>query len=173
MPLVMAARSPDTPQYGADLVESGVKTISRPVIGRVIGPQQLGHLDEFACRQLDRLGSSPATPALQKASPFEDDLTPPALEDEGAMAPPAVSPTDGLRRRKRGKGKGASARGRLGTMEPTLLAQSPPTRPPRSPTAKVTSRRSRRRRTRSRRGVAGSRSSSKPVVSAPPSAKSR
>ncbi|KAG8907667.1 hypothetical protein FRB99_002745 [Tulasnella sp. 403] len=38
--------------YGAGLVESSVKTISRPVIDRLPVEQ----LDEFACRQLDRLG---------------------------------------------------------------------------------------------------------------------
>lgn len=40
------------PQYGAGLVESSVKTISRPVIDRLPVEQ----LDDFACRQLDRVG---------------------------------------------------------------------------------------------------------------------
>ncbi|KAF9785226.1 transcription factor Opi1-domain-containing protein, partial [Thelephora terrestris] len=39
-------------KYGAEMMESSVKTISRPVIGRLPVTQ----LDEFACRQLDRFG---------------------------------------------------------------------------------------------------------------------
>ncbi|KAJ3812077.1 transcription factor Opi1-domain-containing protein, partial [Lentinula lateritia] len=38
-------------KYGAEIMESGVKTISKPVIDRL----PTGQLDEFACRQLDRL----------------------------------------------------------------------------------------------------------------------
>ncbi|KAI0326995.1 Opi1-domain-containing protein [Cubamyces sp. BRFM 1775] len=41
------------PSYGAEMMESSVKSISRPVIDRL----PVGQLDEFACRQLDRLGS--------------------------------------------------------------------------------------------------------------------
>ncbi|KAF5393190.1 hypothetical protein D9757_001203 [Collybiopsis confluens] len=37
-------------KYGAEIMESGVKTISRPVIDRL----PTGQLDDFACRQLDR-----------------------------------------------------------------------------------------------------------------------
>ncbi|GJE90356.1 Opi1-domain-containing protein [Phanerochaete sordida] len=40
-------------KYGAEMMESSVKTISRPVIERL----PVGQLDEFACRQLDRLDS--------------------------------------------------------------------------------------------------------------------
>ncbi|THG98294.1 hypothetical protein EW026_g3872 [Hermanssonia centrifuga] len=36
--------------YGAEMMESSVKTISRPVIERL----PVNQLDEFACRQLDR-----------------------------------------------------------------------------------------------------------------------
>ena len=39
------------PQYGAEMMESSVKTISRPVIDRL----PVGQLDDFACRQLDRV----------------------------------------------------------------------------------------------------------------------
>lgn len=39
-------------QYGAGLVESSLSTISRPLTKRVA----LNQLDDFACRQLDRLG---------------------------------------------------------------------------------------------------------------------
>ena len=35
------------------MVESSVKTISRPVINRL--PVDVNQLDEFACRQLDRV----------------------------------------------------------------------------------------------------------------------
>ncbi|KAH7880121.1 uncharacterized protein C8R40DRAFT_1166315 [Lentinula edodes] len=38
-------------KYGAEIMESGVKTISKPVIDRL----PTGQLDEFACRQLDRV----------------------------------------------------------------------------------------------------------------------
>ncbi|PPQ65689.1 hypothetical protein CVT24_012107 [Panaeolus cyanescens] len=40
-------------KYGAEMMESSVKTISRPVIDRL--PVNVNTLDEFACRQLDRL----------------------------------------------------------------------------------------------------------------------
>ncbi|RPD64490.1 Opi1-domain-containing protein [Lentinus tigrinus ALCF2SS1-7] len=39
--------------YGAEMMESSMKSISRPVIDRL----PVNQLDEFACRQLDRLGS--------------------------------------------------------------------------------------------------------------------
>ncbi|KAH7914840.1 transcription factor Opi1-domain-containing protein [Hygrophoropsis aurantiaca] len=41
-------------KYGAEMMESSVKTISRPVIDRL--PVDVNQLDEFACRQLDRIG---------------------------------------------------------------------------------------------------------------------
>ncbi|KAI0761812.1 transcription factor Opi1-domain-containing protein [Trametes elegans] len=40
-------------KYGAEMMECSVKSISRPVIDRL----PVGQLDEFACRQLDRLNS--------------------------------------------------------------------------------------------------------------------
>ncbi|KAI0225070.1 transcriptional regulator opi1 [Massospora cicadina] len=40
-------------KYGAETVESSVKTICRPVINKL--EPQLGQLDDFACRQLDKL----------------------------------------------------------------------------------------------------------------------
>ncbi|KAF8625469.1 hypothetical protein AX15_005364 [Amanita polypyramis BW_CC] len=39
-------------KYGAEMMESSVRSISRPVIDRL--PVGVGRLDEFACRQLDR-----------------------------------------------------------------------------------------------------------------------
>ena len=38
-------------KYGAQMVESGMKTISKPVIDRL----PVNQIDEFACRQLDRV----------------------------------------------------------------------------------------------------------------------
>lgn len=38
-------------QYGAEMMESSVKSISRPVIDRL----PVNQLDEFACRQLDKV----------------------------------------------------------------------------------------------------------------------
>lgn len=38
-------------QYGAEMMESSVKTISKPVIDRL----PVNQIDEFACRQLDRV----------------------------------------------------------------------------------------------------------------------
>ncbi|KAF8142142.1 transcription factor Opi1-domain-containing protein [Boletus edulis] len=40
-------------KYGAEMMETSVKHISRPVIDRL--PVDVNQLDEFACRQLDRL----------------------------------------------------------------------------------------------------------------------
>ncbi|OBZ66395.1 hypothetical protein A0H81_13567 [Grifola frondosa] len=40
-------------KYGAEMMESSVKSISRPVIERL----PVGQIDEFACRQLDKLGN--------------------------------------------------------------------------------------------------------------------
>ncbi|KAI0742025.1 transcription factor Opi1-domain-containing protein [Daedaleopsis nitida] len=40
-------------RYGAEMMESSMKSISRPVIDRL----PVGQLDDFACRQLDRFGS--------------------------------------------------------------------------------------------------------------------
>ncbi|KAF5332158.1 hypothetical protein D9611_008096 [Ephemerocybe angulata] len=43
-------------KYGAEMVESSVKTLSKPVIERL--PVNVNQLDEFACRQLDRVSSA-------------------------------------------------------------------------------------------------------------------
>lgn len=48
-------------QYGADFVESSVKSISRPVVSRLgasLGNRGVEQLDDFACRQLDRVSRS-------------------------------------------------------------------------------------------------------------------
>ncbi|THU95014.1 hypothetical protein K435DRAFT_141736 [Dendrothele bispora CBS 962.96] len=44
-------------KYGAEMMESSVKTISRPVIDR-LPVNTVEHLDEFACRQLDKVSQS-------------------------------------------------------------------------------------------------------------------
>ncbi|SCV68376.1 BQ2448_497 [Microbotryum intermedium] len=44
-------------KYGAGVVESSISTIGRPIANNL----RLGSLDDFACRQLDRFGSSPST----------------------------------------------------------------------------------------------------------------
>ena len=41
-------------QYGAEMMESSMKTISRPVIDRL----PVGQLDDFASRQLDRVSAA-------------------------------------------------------------------------------------------------------------------
>ncbi|SPO28321.1 uncharacterized protein UTRI_04718 [Ustilago trichophora] len=55
-------------KYGAGLVESSVKTISRPVVSRLgasLGERGVEQLDDFACRQLDRIYPS-AVPSPSK-----------------------------------------------------------------------------------------------------------
>lgn len=79
-------------KYGAEIVESSVMTISRPVIDRL--PVNVNQLDEFACRQLDRLDkyrrpsteepppSSPTShmPVLVESSTFEEERGRPKLK---------------------------------------------------------------------------------------------
>lgn len=59
-------------KYGAGLVESSLSSISRPLANNL----QLGQLDGFACRQLDRLGAtSPGENAHKTNSPnFRRDI---------------------------------------------------------------------------------------------------
>jgi hypothetical protein len=44
-------------------MEGTVKTISQPVINRVVGPSLVGQIDNFACRQLDRVRAVQASSA--------------------------------------------------------------------------------------------------------------
>ncbi|SPC63111.1 uncharacterized protein UHOD_05914 [Ustilago sp. UG-2017b] len=57
-------------KYGAGLVESSVKTISRPVVSRLgasLGERGVEQLDDFACRQLDRIyPSALASPSKEE-----------------------------------------------------------------------------------------------------------
>ncbi|KAF9449390.1 Opi1-domain-containing protein [Macrolepiota fuliginosa MF-IS2] len=82
--------------YGAEMVESSVKTISKPVINRL----PVNQIDEFACRQLDRLdkyrrpsiGPEPTSPrspvspsyAHRRMSYNEDTGSSPTLFDQEA-----------------------------------------------------------------------------------------
>ncbi|KAG5651080.1 hypothetical protein H0H81_009968 [Sphagnurus paluster] len=80
-------------KYGAEMMESSVKTISRPVIDRL--PVNVNQLDEFACRQLDRLdryrrpssgepATSPSTPSSTQPMPTSTNGTsPPESKDPG------------------------------------------------------------------------------------------
>ncbi|KAH8111063.1 Opi1-domain-containing protein [Phellopilus nigrolimitatus] len=55
-------------KYGAEMMESSVKSISKPVINRL----PVNQLDEFACRQLDKFGrksSSGTSPGARGRSP--------------------------------------------------------------------------------------------------------
>ncbi|MCO5573460.1 hypothetical protein L7F22_027231 [Adiantum nelumboides] len=56
-------------RYGGGLVESSVKAISQPVIGRIgarLGDRRVEQLDDFACRQLDRIYPYAAESGLTK-----------------------------------------------------------------------------------------------------------
>ncbi|KAN0061282.1 transcriptional regulator opi1 [Thecaphora frezii] len=56
-------------KYGADLVESSVKSISRPVVSRLgasLGERGVEQLDDFACRQLDRIYPAPSPTKEEK-----------------------------------------------------------------------------------------------------------
>ncbi|CAE6481910.1 unnamed protein product [Rhizoctonia solani] len=65
-------------KYGAQMVESSVKTISKPVMNRLPTAQ----LDEFACRQLDRLEQR-----YRVESPREDNLSTRADENTRSSTP--------------------------------------------------------------------------------------
>ncbi|KAG6907647.1 hypothetical protein DXG01_008097 [Tephrocybe rancida] len=75
-------------KYGAEMMESSVKTISRPVIDRL--PVNVNQLDEFACRQLDRLDRyrRPSTSETDSAT-----STPTSPISSGPM-PTSTSPSE-------------------------------------------------------------------------------
>ncbi|GAA6058508.1 hypothetical protein JCM10212_006947 [Sporobolomyces blumeae] len=52
-------------KYGAGLVESSFSAVSRPISNNL----QLGPLDEFACRQLDRIGAAGGSSAPSSSPP--------------------------------------------------------------------------------------------------------
>lgn len=64
-------------QYGAGLVESSLSTISRPLAGN------LNQLDDFACRQLDRLGQRTSPPPAGHDQDNEDTVD---LDEDPRMA---------------------------------------------------------------------------------------
>lgn len=59
--LIVRADDDIAKQYGTDFMEGTVKTISQPVINRVVGPSLVGQIDNFACRQLDRVSAERAS----------------------------------------------------------------------------------------------------------------
>ncbi|KAG6840167.1 hypothetical protein C0991_008462 [Blastosporella zonata] len=81
--------------YGAEMMECSVKTISRPVIDRL--PVNVNQLDEFACRQLDRLDryrrpstsetnsatSPPTSPNSTRSMTITSETTPLESQDPG------------------------------------------------------------------------------------------
>ncbi|GAA5846759.1 hypothetical protein JCM9279_004429 [Rhodotorula babjevae] len=71
-------------KYGAGLVESSFSAVSRPVANAL---PPLGPLDDFACRQLDRIGAPGASPGRKSPStalhPHGDDVEAPHPHDGG------------------------------------------------------------------------------------------
>lgn len=57
-------------QYGTGLVESSLSAVSRPLANNL----QLGQLDDFACRQLDRLGATTSSPGNESGGRASDYL---------------------------------------------------------------------------------------------------
>ncbi|KAI0076556.1 Opi1-domain-containing protein [Panus rudis PR-1116 ss-1] len=84
-------------KYGAEMMESSVRTISKPVIDRL--PVNVNQLDEFACRQLDRLGSYGRRPSSRDQLEGEQDNDGPGTSsyrtpDEGDTARAWTSAVD-------------------------------------------------------------------------------
>ncbi|KAJ3913448.1 transcription factor Opi1-domain-containing protein, partial [Lentinula edodes] len=77
-------------KYGAEIMESGVKTISKPVIDRL----PTGQLDEFACRQLDRLDK------YRRSSQGASERQDPEEVRQALHSPTRVSQEDHNRKRK-------------------------------------------------------------------------
>ncbi|GJJ11484.1 hypothetical protein Clacol_005717 [Clathrus columnatus] len=82
-------------QIGANLMESSVKTISRPVINRL----PVNQLDEFACRQLDKICANRNAPSTPNAETPKDNkilytaYRDPIPTDSGASSrAPSVTP---------------------------------------------------------------------------------
>ncbi|GAA5909223.1 hypothetical protein JCM6882_003770 [Rhodosporidiobolus microsporus] len=57
-------------KLGADLVESSFSAVSRPITNNV----QLGGLDDFACRQLDRIGAPGSSPGRKSPASQQQQL---------------------------------------------------------------------------------------------------
>ena len=78
-------------KYGAGLVESSVKTISRPVVSRLgasLGERGVEQLDDFACRQLDRIyPSAVASPSKEEKRGILDEVDRKDKEEWQNMSP--------------------------------------------------------------------------------------
>ncbi|GAA5935262.1 hypothetical protein JCM3775_007251 [Rhodotorula graminis] len=84
-------------KYGAGLVESSFSAVSRPVANAL---PPLGPLDDFACRQLDRIGAAGASPGRKSPSTA---LHPYGADDEAREQPhPHADGDDEMRRSARG-----------------------------------------------------------------------
>ncbi|KAF9582733.1 hypothetical protein BGW38_010834, partial [Lunasporangiospora selenospora] len=75
--------------YGAEMVESGVKSISKPVFDKL--EPKLGQLDDFACRQLDKLEKVyPKSEAAAQALPSPTNSS---RSSNDLMRPPEITPS--------------------------------------------------------------------------------
>ncbi|GAA5899397.1 uncharacterized protein JCM6883_005206 [Sporobolomyces salmoneus] len=79
--------------FGAGLVESSISAVSRPITNNL----QLGPLDDFACRQLDRIGGagnrSPSRRDGENLTEEQRDNTPPSSSSHVRPANEDESPT--------------------------------------------------------------------------------
>ncbi|KAK4055294.1 transcriptional regulator opi1 [Microbotryomycetes sp. JL201] len=94
-------------KYGAGLVESSFNAVSRPITNNL----QLGPLDDFACRQLDRFQpttSSPASSATATARDTNGDCAIADEEGDHAMSPPPA-PRKGSSSSRKANGKKRAA----------------------------------------------------------------
>ncbi|KAJ3493302.1 hypothetical protein NMY22_g20229 [Coprinellus aureogranulatus] len=97
-------------KYGAQMVESSVKTLSRPVIDRL--PVNVNQLDEFACRQLDRFDRY-RRPSNSEASASRPILEANATSEPENFSSPRSSSAidDSDSQSNRSAGTGQSSRG--------------------------------------------------------------
>ncbi|KAM0793366.1 hypothetical protein ACM66B_000821 [Microbotryomycetes sp. NB124-2] len=95
-------------KYGAGLVESSFNAVSRPITNNL----QLGPLDDFACRQLDRFQPTTSSPASSAAATVRDANGESALADEEGdhvmSPPPAPRKGSSSSRKANGKKRAAS-----------------------------------------------------------------
>ncbi|KAF9432228.1 hypothetical protein BGZ76_011088 [Entomortierella beljakovae] len=75
-------------KYGAEMVESGVKTLSKPVFNKL--EPKLGQLDDFACRQLDKVYPSKSDaqtlPSPTNSARSSNDIIRPDIGPNGQFA---------------------------------------------------------------------------------------
>ncbi|GAA5922330.1 hypothetical protein JCM1841_003071 [Sporobolomyces salmonicolor] len=79
-------------KYGAGLVESSFSAVSRPIANNL----QLGPLDEFACRQLDRIGApgGPSSPGRKSPRADPEELLRGRSSEPSPLYPSAPSEAD-------------------------------------------------------------------------------